>query len=345
MAFTSEQAYDLMASAHERGRLAHAFLISGEAGSGKSDLVAKVISLINHEKAPSGDGAMNLFGEVEVVSNDPEVKSLDQLEGDLVKVVRPQSKSRRIKVDDVRRLEKSFYVASAEGKWKVGVILHADRMGVEAENAFLKTLEEPPAGCLLLLVTDSPELLLPTILSRCVRIPLMASVGEKVTSQAQEKLLMSLASAVRSGLGSVGTALNLRASFSKILAARRVEITKLNDTALKEETKKYKNTTEGDWLDKREKFYLAHTEAEYLNEREKLLEVLISWMGDVIRLKCNVTRIDFSSQKGVLQEVADAHPLHELLQRMDSLEGLRTNMETNVSEQLALEVSFLNAFG
>ncbi|MDC0088250.1 hypothetical protein OAI07_01770 [Akkermansiaceae bacterium] len=345
MAFTSEKAYDLMASAHERGRLAHAFLISGEAGSGKSELVAKVISLINHEKEAPGDAGTNLFGEVEEVSTEPEVRSLDELEGDLVRIVRPQSKSRRITVDDIRLLEKSFYVASADGKWKVGVILHADRMGVGAENAFLKTLEEPPSDCLLLLLTDSPELLLPTILSRCVRLPLMASVEGKVTNPAQESLLAALKTMVSHGMGDVGASLNLRASFSKILAGRRAEITKLNDTALKEETKKYKNTTEGDWLDKREKFYLAHTEAEYLNEREKLLEVLISWMGDVIRLKCNVARIDYPSQKVVMQQVADSHELSQLLQRMEALENLRANMETNVSEQLALEVAFLTAFG
>lgn len=345
MAFTSEKAYELMASAHERGRLAHAFLISGEAGSGKSKLVAKVISLINDEKNASDGGGRNLFGEVEESTAEPDIKSLDELEGDLVRVVRPQSKSRRITVDDIRLLEKSFYVASAPGKWKVGVILHADRMGVGAENAFLKTLEEPPTDCLLLLLTDSPELLLPTILSRCVRLPLMASVEGKVTNQAQDDLLAALGSMVSQGMGDVGASLNLRASFSKILAGRRAEITKLNDTALKEETKKYKNTTEGDWLDKREKFYLANTESEYLNEREKLLEVLISWMGDVIRLKCDVERIDYPSQKSVMQQVADSHDLSQLLQRMEALEALRANMETNVSEQLALEVAFLTAFG
>ena len=96
---------------------------------------------------------------------------------------------------------------------------------------------------------------------------------------------------------------------------------------------------------KREKFYLAHTESEYLNERERLLEVLIAWMGDVVRQKCSVERLDFPKYKKVTQEVADANELSDLLQRMRALEELRANMETNVSEQLALEVAFLTAFG
>lgn len=338
MAYTAEKAFQLIESAHQRGRLAHAFLITGDAGSGKSELAARVISLINPEEDAGG---MNLFGEAEAI----EQKSLDELQGDLVRIIRPQSKSRRIRVADMRELEKSFHVASAPGKWKVGVVLHADRMGVEAENAFLKTLEEPPADCLLMLITDAPDLLLPTILSRCVRLPLITTGETRVTNAAQNELLTHLASVAKQGFGDVGVALTLRAAFSGILARRRAEISKVNDLALKEETLKYKNTTEGDWLKRREEFYKAHTESEYLSEREKLLEVLIAWMGDVVRQKCSVERLDFPDEKVTTKRVADQHELSDLLRRMDAMEDLRANMETNVQEQLALEVAFLTAFG
>ena len=89
----------------------------------------------------------------------------------------------------------------------MGVILHADRMGIGAENAFLKTLEEPPPECLLLLVSDAPELLLPTVLSRCVRLPLMAGVGQDVISEARRELLAALASMAREGMGNIQAAL------------------------------------------------------------------------------------------------------------------------------------------
>jgi DNA polymerase-3 subunit delta' len=338
MAYTAEKAFHLIESAHERGRLAHAFLITGEAGSGKSELAAKVISLVNPPENTEGE---NLFGEAEAV----EEKSLDELEGDLVRIIRPQSKSRRIRVDDMRVLEKSFHVASAPGKWKIGVVLHADRMNESAENAFLKTLEEPPEDSLLLLLSDAPDLLLPTILSRCVNIPLIMTSEARVTSAAQDELLASLATVAKQGLGDISTALTLRAAFSGILARRRVEISKVNELSLKEETARYKNTTEGDWLKRREEFYKAHTESEYLNEREKLLEVLIAWMGDVVRQKCDVSRLDFPSEKAVTKRVAESYELSNLLQRMDAMEGLRANLETNVSEQLALEVAFLTSFG
>lgn len=337
MAYTAEKAFQLIESAHQRGRLAHAFLITGEAGSGKSELAAKVISLVN---PPEDSGSMSLFGEPEEVVQ----KSLDELEGEMVRVVRPQSKSRRIRVDDMRDLEKSFHVASFPGKWKVGVIMHADRMNESAENAFLKTLEEPPEDSLLLLLSDAPDLLLPTILSRCVRLPLLTTGDSRVTSESQNELLRHLATVSKQGLGNIATALTLRATFSEILARRRLEISKANDLTLKEETARYKNATEGDWLKRREEFFKAHTESEYLSEREKLLEVLVAWMGDVVRLKCSVDRLDFPREKESTSRVAAAHDLADLLCRMDAMEGLRANLETNMQEQLALEVAFLTAF-
>ena len=338
MAYTAEKAFELIESAHQRGRLAHAFLITGDAGSGKSELAAKVISLVN----PAADeGGANLFGEVEA----PVQPSLDELEGELVRVIRPQSKSRRIRVDDMRELEKSFYVASPPGKWKVGVILHADRMNEAAENAFLKTLEEPPSDSLLLLITDAPERLLPTILSRCVRLSLLSSSGGRVTNTLEDDLLLSLASVSKLGFGDVSTALTLRAKFSGLLAKRRTEIAKINETSFKEESKKYKNTTEGDWLKQREEFYKAQTESEYLSEREQLLEVLVSWMGDVVRQKCGVARLDFPNHKESTARAGESQEMSRLLQRMEAMVDLRSNLETNVQEQLALEVAFLTAFG
>ena len=340
MAYTADKAFGLIEAAHNRGRLAHAFLITGPAGSGKASLAASIIQMVN----PAEDdlGGSNLFGEVEV----PEKKSLDELEGDLVRVVRPRSKSRRITVDDMRDLEKSFHVASAQGKWKVGVIIGADRMGAGAENAFLKTLEEPPPECLLLLVSDAPELLLPTVLSRCVKLPLMALPDQRSLNEASHDLLSALASMSKQGIGNMQAALTLRASFSGILARQKSEISKCNDSAFKEESKKYKNTTDsGDWLKNREKYYLALTESEYLNQREKLIETLVCWMGDVVRQKCLVEQLDFPSERETTGSVASNHTLNDLLYRMEGIEQLRANLETNIQEQLALEVAFLTAFG
>ena len=87
--------------------------------------------------------------------------------------LRPSGKARFIRVDPMRAFIKSLYLSPSQGTKKVGVVLEADRMMEPAANAFLKTLEEPPADTTIILVTERPRDFLPTIRSRCFhfRIP------------------------------------------------------------------------------------------------------------------------------------------------------------------------------
>lgn len=79
----------------------------------------------------------------------------------------PESRRREIKIDPVRDLNKKMSDTSYLGGWKAAVIVDADRLRQEAANAFLKTLEEPPQKSILLLLSEHPDELLPTIRSRC----------------------------------------------------------------------------------------------------------------------------------------------------------------------------------
>lgn len=78
-------------------------------------------------------------------------------------------KEGEIKVDDARRIRAEASVLPNEGARKVFLIAGAGRMNPTAQNALLKVLEEPPAYCFFLLLTDQPERILETILSRCTR--------------------------------------------------------------------------------------------------------------------------------------------------------------------------------
>ena len=343
MAYTEDKAFELIESAHERGRLGHAFLITGDAGAGGESLATRMINLINASDDDGGDDAFDLFGEVQ--QTNVEAKDLDELEGDLVRIIRPRSKSRVIKVDEIRSLEKALYQSAEAGKWKVGVVLEADRMMPQAENAFLKTLEEPPNGCMLLLITSSPERLLPTILSRCVKLPLISENSQREELAGEKELLAVLARVGKQGFDAVAKALTIKSVFSSVLAKRKQEITKQYEAELKEEQDTYGKTTDGNWLKDREDFYVAHTASEYLAERSRFIDLLITWLGDVVRVKCDATRLDFTAQESVLREVAEKESLESLLQRMEALEELRRMFETNVSEALALEVGFMKAFG
>ncbi|GAA5483447.1 hypothetical protein [Haloferula sargassicola] len=334
MAFTEDRAFELIEAAHDRGRLAHAFLITGTRESGKESLAARVIQLLQG----GGGGGMDLFGEAVKTEAPP----LDELAGEWVRIVRPQSKSRRITVDSIRELEKSLHVVAGPGTWKVGVICDADRMMPASENAFLKTLEEPPPRTLLLLLSENPGSLLPTVLSRCVRLPLMGGTAERDDNG--RTLLAALDGLAEVGLGSPEVALGLKACFSEVLTDIKAQAEAGMKEVLKEEEKALKQAVEGDWLKRREEALKAVAESDYLSDRSRLFELLQSWMADVLRAKVGAGGIELPESQAATSAVAAREELPRLVAGIDALRELRGTLDTNAQEQLALEVGFLRAF-
>ena len=132
MAFAPPIALDYLRRAHAGGRLGHAYLLAG--GQPAADLATQLAALV-------------VGAPVDRVLTNPDVH-----------VVEPESKSRRIAVEQIRDLESALRLRASTtvaGGRKVGIIREADRLNTQSSNAFLKTLEEPPAGSLLLLVTAS----------------------------------------------------------------------------------------------------------------------------------------------------------------------------------------------
>jgi len=339
MAYTADKAFGLLTSAHERNRLAHALLVSGAAGSGKEMLAARLIDHLNHDPDGGGGGGIDLFGEPVIRETPP----LDELESGWVRVIRPRMKSRRISVDEIRDLEHTLQLAAPSGQTKVGVIVEADRMNDAAANAFLKTLEEPPQGTLLILLTSMPQRLLPTIISRCTRIPLLG--GRPLSEGDGGELVKALNRAAKFGFGTPVAALHLKAVFSEFLARHRATVDAAAKAAEKEEVAAYRDATDGTWLKGREDFHKAAAEAEYLDARNRLLDILIAWMADLLRLKTGGAGLDFPETAETLRPIAEGESASRLLDRMAALEDLRRTLETNAFEPLAIEVGFLKAFG
>src|SRR5438046_8324559 len=168
MASSSTSALGYLRRAHKQNRLAHAYLISGPPGSGKQLLAAELASIVN------GTAATDVFS----------AKARD------IFVAQPESRSRRIVIEQIRDLEHALQMRASNGRRKVAIISQADRLQPQAANAFLKTLEEPPKDSLLLLLSALPEALSDTILSRCIAIPLAPSDERK--SKPEEKDLVQL---------------------------------------------------------------------------------------------------------------------------------------------------------
>jgi DNA polymerase III subunit delta' len=322
MAFTRDSALEFLRRAEGQNRLAHAYLISGPIGSGKRFLAAEITSAVNATKASDvfSTAAREVF------------------------VAEPESKSRRIVVEQIRNLEHSLQMrASAPGRRKVAIIAEADRLQPQAANAFLKTLEEPPENSLLLLLSALPEALPDTILSRCIPIPL-AGVNVEPAEQ-QDEFVELLRAAANEKTWSVQHAYGLAQGLQRLLGGIRDEIKEENAEALKQEETRYKNSTDGAWLEDREDYYKALTESQYLQRRAGLIETLFVWWSDVLRAKTGVDRRDLTSAEKEITALASRLSTAEVLRRIRHLEEMRNNLGRNIQEALAIEVAFLKVFG
>ncbi|HEY1582665.1 MAG TPA: DNA polymerase III subunit delta' C-terminal domain-containing protein [Chthoniobacterales bacterium] len=321
MAFTPQVALEYLRAAQNRDRLAHAYLITGGPGSGKRRLAADLAHLVN------GAPAEEIF-----TGNAPDVY-----------LAAPESKSRRIVIEQIRNLEHALQLRARNDRRKVAIICEADRMQPQAAHAFLKTLEEPPNNSLLLLLSSIPEVLPDTILSRCLEVAL-ASPNDAGLSPEQRELIAVLNGLDPAGAGSVQEAYRLVQDVQRLLGQVRQAIQEENAATLKREQARYKNRTDGEWLDTREDHYKALTESRYLQERTELLEILFRWWSDVLRANTGVTARELPEARATTEALAARLTTPEILRRLRRLEELREHLDRNVQEALALEVAFLSVF-
>src|SRR5213083_3021616 len=321
MAFARTTALEFLRRAYEQNRLAHAYLITGAPGSGKELLAAELASLVN------GTATKDVFS----------AKARE------VFIARPESKSRRIVTAQIRALEHALQMRASDGRRKVAIVPDADRLQTEAANAFLKTLEEPPKDSLLLLLSALPEAVPETILSRCIAIPL-APNGQRQSKDEEEKLVKLLQQTSGEERWTIQFAYRLAQEFQRLLRAVREEVKREAEEALKRETTRYKDATDGVWLEEREEYYKALTESLYLQRRARLIETLFAWWTDALRASNGVTQRNFPSAKQETAAFADRLSIAEILRRIRCLEELRDHLGRNVHEALAIEVAFLTIF-
>jgi len=322
MAFSHTSALHYLRRAHEQNRLAHAYLISGRPGSGKRSLAAELAHLVNGTRPADvfAAGAREIF------------------------VAEPESKSRRILIEQIRELEHGLQMRGSEGRRKVAIIAEADRLQPQAANAFLKTLEEPPKDSLLLLLSAIPEVLPDTIISRCIGIPLAPVEDERLSAE-QTELVNVLRGAAREHTPSIKHAYGLAQGFQRLLGDIRNQIKTEHTEALKREQARYQSSTDGSWLDAREDYYKALSESLYIQRRAMLLEILFQWWSDILRASRDLRFRDLPQAKKETAEIAKRFTTTQILRRIHRLEELRDHLGRNIQEALAIEVTFLQIFG
>ena len=200
-------------------------------------------------------------------------------------------------VEQIRELEHSLQMRAGEGLRKIVIIAEADRLIAQAANAFLKTLEEPPKDSLLVLLSALPEVLPDTIRSRCIAIPLAGKESLDATKEERE-LIELLRETSRGKERGVQGAYRLTQGVQALLRKIREEIQAENESAQKRDETRYRNTTDGTWLDEREGYYKALTESLYLRRRARLLETFFLWWSDVLRASTGLAHRDLPVAKG-----------------------------------------------
>lgn len=194
--FLPWQQDDALRWLNERERFAHAWLIHGLAGIGKRSFALAAAAALLCEEAKGGAACGQCQACLWMASGNhpdfrrvrPDAVALAEGEQSEESAAQAQkSPSKEIRVEQMRALSGWFNTATHRGGWRVAVIYPAQAMNLITANALLKVLEEPPPRTVFLLTTDAPDRLLPTIVSRCRRLPLAVPSRDQAIAWLQEK--------------------------------------------------------------------------------------------------------------------------------------------------------------
>jgi DNA polymerase-3 subunit delta' len=340
MAFTQfpaqQDVVHLLQRSLERGRLAHAYLFAGN-DLFELEAVARTLAKTLNCERPPGKSASGL--PLDCCDACLTCKKVDNENHPDVFWVRPESKSRVITIDQMRDLMHTVQLKPAQAAWKVAVIVAADRMNVQAANAFLKTLEEPPANSILILLTTDPERMLETSLSRCLRLN-FAGEGARLRDPA---FLAWLAKFVE--LASVEQrSLLSRYRLLSVLLNRLNELkAAINENLTKRSPLERFDDVEPKLREKWEEELEAAIEAEYRRQRADVLTGLQWWLRDVWleTIKMCSELGAFPQLSAATGKVAGRLSADQAQENLRQLEQLQRLLGTNVQEALALEVSLL----
>lgn len=179
-----EWAVDMLRRHVARGETRHAYLFSGPPGLGRRTLALRLAQALNCER-PAAPGepcfACRACRQIEAMAH-PDLNIVEPVDADLI-----PSPNGEIRIQQIRDLQKTFYLKPYQSQYRVAVFLRFQEANDNASNALLKTLEEAPAHAILLLTADNPEGLLPTIVSRCEILRLRPLPLEAVSADLIER--------------------------------------------------------------------------------------------------------------------------------------------------------------
>lgn len=359
------QGVELLQRSLERGRLAHACLFTGHQLDLLEGLARTLAKTLNCLHPVQRHGVA-----VDCCDRCLNCRKVEDSNHADVFWVRPESRLRQIKIEQIVHRDTSpprvlldvVNRTPTESQYKIGIIVAADRMNINAANSFLKTLEEPPPRSVLMLLTTEPERLLETILSRCLRFN-FAGEGPQTLAPAQLEWLTAFsqmaAAEQKSLLG--------RYRLMDVLLRKLKEVREgIEETLNARSPLEQHEDADASLRDKWEEELKAAVEAEYRRQRADFLLALQWWLRDVWlqtlgeaqspepEMQAGGTASGAGSHQSPAMQSLLAFPqlaeTRRVAQRLSPktarenlriIEQLQRWLHTNVQESLALEVGLL----
>jgi len=317
-----QRSLEILRLAMGNGRLHHAYLLVGPEGVGKRRVAFALAKALHCDEAVN-DFCGRCAACVRIANgNHPDVRLVEVIAG-----------KKEISIQQVREIERELNFRSFSGKTKIAIIDPATSMNLSAQNALLKTLEEPPQDSLLILVAANAGGLLPTLRSRCLRLPFGPLARDAVaafliTNKGIDKEEARFLAAV--SMGSLGAALRL--DKEEFLERRRSWVEKVS------------SLTSGN-------FRAASEAAEAIssNKEEALqfLEWAETWYRD---LMIHAVTANFAETVNVdllaqIQSPSAQREVEQLLLTFAQTARAAGRIQRNLNRRMVLESLFFNVVG
>ena len=291
-------------------RLPHAVLVNGAPRGAGGDFAEQLLSLPFQETNPA-----RLRAHVDI------------------RWIEPESKSRQITMDDqIRPLLDFIALTSYEGGWKAAVMLFADRLNINAQHALLKTLEEPPPRSLLILVTDIPAALLPTIRSRTQYVDVTSATRDAAAPWLETILDLLRNPPLRQAIDMIAWTDRLTAPLRELKA-----LAEADETAAAEQTAQAQGG-ESTLSEATTSMVEGRVATRVKEMREDILRTILLWQRDVLAAACQgeATPANFPDEAAAIAAQAHNLPFAEAAARVDAIEEVRRLMEHNIRDEVAL---------
>ena len=301
------------------GKVSHAYILSGEEGMGKMTLAeAFALSLLceNRDQAP----CLVCHSCKQVLShNHP----------DLIYVTHEKPAS--IGVDDIRyQLNDTVGIKPYSSKYKIYIVDEAEKMTQQAQNALLKTIEEPPAYAVIILLTSNQEMFLPTILSRCIQLKLKPLKDREVKDfLIKEKKIPEDKAEVYGAFarGNLGKAIHLAESeefqivYQTMLALLK-HLRGMDIAELMETIRKLKD--------------------DHLN-LDECLDFMQLWYRDVLMFKVtkDINLLIFKEEYASINDMSKNSSYQGLEAILEAIDKARVRLKANVNMELVMELMLL----